>query len=204
VSAWLSIVIPTAGSRPDGLLRTLDSIHFQSGAAAIEVLVVADTNALDDRGHFDLLRAAYARYGRAWRWLEHDGGLHCYGQPQRSFGARQASGEWVAFSQDDNILAPHALSSIWLAVCQEPRPRPLFFRTLTFWGELVWRERTLELGNIDADCLVLPREVAAQVTWGLRYEGDFDAASDAARLSGGDVGWREETIAIARPESVWW
>jgi hypothetical protein len=205
VSPWLSIVIPTAGQQHAGLKRTLDSIRYQPATGDVEVLVVADTHALPG-GIFDRLRDEVADAYVGQRWLEHDGGIHCYGQPQRSFGARQARGEWVAFSQDDNILAEDALSAIWTALVQEPRERPLFFRMQTYWRETVWRAPSLQMGNIDADCLVLPQHVASEITWGLRYEGDFDAAVAVMQRADGDVGWREEMIAIARPdqEHVWW
>jgi hypothetical protein len=112
----------------------------------------------------------------------------------------------VAFSQDDNILAADTLTSVWFEVCQSPHKRPLFFKVLTPWRETIWRERSLYQANIDADCLVFPRELAREITWGLRYEGDFDAAVSAMQRASGDVGWCEQQIAIARPdaEHVWW
>jgi glycosyltransferase involved in cell wall biosynthesis len=202
---WLSIVLPTSARRHAELFRTLESIQQQK-VAGVEVVVVADTYATTDRARFDLLRDEVVDLRAGTRWLEHDGGLNCWGQPQRSFGARQSRGDWVAFTQDDNILAQNAINTIALALKQEPRKRPLFFRVLTAWREPVWRTPHLVISNIDADCLVLPHAIAEQVTWGLRYEGDFDAAVQASSLAGGDVGWRDETIAIARPdlEHVWW
>jgi len=202
---WLSIVLPTSARRHAELFRTLASIQQQK-QLDVEVLVVADVHGATDRARFDLLREEIAGLRTGVQWLEHDGGVNCYGQPQRSFGSRQAKGEWVAFSQDDNILARGAVNTIWLALCQERKKRPLFFRVLTPWREQVWRTPQLVLSNIDADCLVLPRDIAQRVTWGLRYEGDFDAAVEASKLARGDVGWRDEEIAIARPEQehIWW
>jgi hypothetical protein len=124
--------------------------------------------------------------------------------PQRTYGARQAHGDWVAFSQDDNILAQDSLSAIWQAASSQAHQRPLFFRARMYWGQIVWYEPRLGLGNIDADCLVLPQAIARETTWGLRYEGDFDAAVAAHTLADGDVEWREELIALARPAGVWW
>jgi glycosyltransferase involved in cell wall biosynthesis len=201
---WLTIVIPTIG-RADGLERTLESIERQA-REDVEVLVVGDCHAPATP---DALRAAHQvilRRSSRYRWMEYDGGQHCYGQPQRTYGGRQALGEWVAFSQDDNILTADALASIWRAVCEEPHKRPLFFRWLAPWRETIWRDKSLQLGNIDADCIMLPQMLAREVTWGLRYEGDFDAAADAMQRNAGDVGWRDELIAVARPgpEHIWW
>jgi hypothetical protein len=48
--------------------------------------------------------------------------------------------------------------------------------------------------------------MAHEVTWGLRYEGDFDAARQAHELARGDVGWIDEVVAIARATDTdyWW
>lgn len=198
---WLSVVIPTVGR--DSLRLTLDSIRAQPESEGVEVLVVADTFG----GLTPALEQARARveeYG--FTWLEHDAGQHCVGQPQRTYGAKHARAPWVWFSQDDNIAAEDALSAIELAAEAEPHPRPLFFRFLSYWRDTIWRTRVLRLGDIDADCLVFPRAIARNVVWGMRYEGDYDAAYQAAQLSGGDVGWCDEVISIARPaaEHLWW
>jgi hypothetical protein len=206
VSPWLTLVIPTRLERREGLLRTLESVRRQPHAEMVEVLVVVDTHGLVDPAAHAQLREDLQSLRLRHRWLECDAGIHCYGQPQRSLGGQRALGEWIAYSQDDNILTRDALSSIWAAVCEQPHKRPLFFRIETYWGDTVWREPALMMGNIDADCLVFPRALARDVTWGLRYEGDFDAALSAMQYVQGDVDWRAETIALARPseEAVWW
>jgi hypothetical protein len=86
------------------------------------------------------------------------------------------------------------------------KPRPMFFRFLAYWGKIIWRTPTLGMGNIDADCLVFPRDIARQVEWGLRYEGDYDAAVSATTLAGGDVAWCDQVISISRPrpDQLWW
>jgi hypothetical protein len=211
VKPWLSIVIPTTGQRRDGLLRTLNSIQQQPAAlrSGVEVVVVVDTHGYGEASVLSFLEESTLTFGPEdlnYTWLELDAGIHCYGQPQRTYGAQHARGEWMAFSQDDNCLVADALHSVWLEVCRSPRKRPLFFKVLTPWREEVWREELLYQGNIDADCLVFPRALAQEVTWGLRYEGDFDAAVDAMQRAQGDVGWCGEQIAIARPEQehIWW
>jgi hypothetical protein len=201
VTPWLTVVIPTVGR--DSLQMTLDAIAAQPESAGLEVLVVADTFG----GRTDQLKQARARVELAgYTWLEHDAGLHCVGQPQRTFGARQAHAPWVWFGQDDNVPAQDSLASIELAIDQQKHPRPLFFRMHTHWGVEIWSTPQLALGNIDADCLVFPRAIAKQVDWGLRYEGDYDAASRAFELTDGDVGWIDQVVSIARPQpgQFWW
>ena len=205
-SPWLSIVIPTLG-RPS-LAQTLDAIDAQPDTFldGVEVLVVADSlggrsaQLEEVRDHL----ACERPLGR-YRYLEHDGGVHCYGQPQRSYGARQARGKWVWFGQDDNCASSEALLGIRHATLKFSTAGVLVFRVRTYWGDTVWREPTLRMSNVDADCLVMRREIAASVTWGLRYEGDYDAAVEAAALSE-RVEFVDEIIALARPEADqrWW
>ena len=189
MTPWLSVVIPTVG-RP-GLRLTLESISAQPESEGVEVLVVADTFG----GYSsELVRARTIVEYQGYRWCEHDAGRHCVGQPQRTYGARTATAPFVWFSQDDNIAAPDALAAIELAIDKQPRIRPLFFRFLSYWREEIWREPVLRLGNIDADCLVFPRAIAHEVEWGMRYEGDFDAA--AARL-------RARAVAMSAGATRW-
>jgi hypothetical protein len=205
MSPWLSVVIPTIG-RPT-LHQTLDSIDAQPESGEVEVLVVADTHGGFTGGLLEVqARIDRERDHDRYVWLEVDGGQHCWGQPQRTAGARLASAEWVWFSQDDNIAAAGAFAAIQRVVDHLDRPRPLFFRWLSPWRELIWRDQHLVLGNIDADCIVLPKRIAAQIEWGLRYEGDFDAAVAAVHLAGDELVWCESLVSIAHPGMAdrWW
>jgi hypothetical protein len=201
VIPWLSVVIPTVGR--ESLYNTLASIRIQPESSGVEVLVVGDT--FGGYSH-QLNNARQIAEGEGYRWLEYDAGVHCVGQPQRTHGAKNASAPWVWFSQDDNIAAIDSLAAIEVAIDEQPRPRPIFFRFLSYWRETIWRSPHLTLGNIDADCLVFPRHIAQKVEWGLRYEGDFDAATRALEISGGDVAWVDEIVSISRPstELLWW
>ena len=198
---WLSVVIPTIGR--DSLELTLESLEAQPEREGVEVLVVADTFG-GASPNLDRARACVLEHGHSW--LEHDAGQHMVGQPQRTYGARVARAPWVAFTQDDNISAADALGTIELVIDRQPHPRPIFFRFVAPWRETIWRWPHLMVGNIDADCLVFPQDIAQQVEWGLRYVGDYDAAEQAFHLAGGDVYWCEEIISIARPdtEHLWW
>jgi hypothetical protein len=201
VTPWLSVVIPTVGR--DSLQQTIASLVAQPESAGLEIVVVADTfGGLTP----SLFQARMAVEAGGYRWCEYNAGFHCVGQPQRSFGAKVATAPWVWFSQDDNVAAQDSLAAIETAIDVQPRIRPLFFRFLAPWRETIWRSPELWLGNIDADCLVLPRAIAQEVDWGLRYEGDYDAAQRALEISGGDVAWVDEIVSIARPstELMWW
>jgi hypothetical protein len=205
MTPWLSVVIPTVGRAT--LHQTLDSLDAQPEAGGVEVLVVGDTYGGLTGGLLEVqARISRERDPARYVWLEVDGGQHCWGHPQRTAGARLANAPWIWFTQDDNIASAGAFAAIQLGIAAQVQPRPLFFRWLAPWRELIWRSQHLELGNIDADCLVLPHTLAENIEWGLRYEGDFDAAVRAFNLVGGDVDWREDLISIARPWPAdrWW
>ena len=205
---WLSIVIPTIGRAE--LVQTLDAIDAQPEhlLEGVEVLVVGDSHGgqtpqLEQAEEHVVSERPLGRY----RYLEHDGGTHCYGHPQRTFGAAQARGEWVWFGQDDNVASAEALRAIRAATHLRTSPSLCIFRTVTYWREIVWRAPDIGPvpGNVDADCLVMRRDVASAVKWGERYEGDYDAAVEAATLSK-DIAWLDEVVSIARPakEHRWW
>lgn len=202
MTPWLSVVIPTIGR--DTLADTILSYSAQVAETDdVEVLVVGDSNGgVTDR----LVWAEHLCEDLGARYINYAGDLRMVGQPQRNAGQRLAHGDWIAFSQDDNVSDKHALEAIAAAVAQQDHPRPMFFRWLAPWRELIWRVPVLELTNIDADCLVIPRRLAGSVTWGMRYQGDFDACHSAMLAADGDVAWRQEVISIARPsaEHLWW
>ena len=201
MTPWLTIVIPTIGRQT--LEDTLTSLRVQPESDGIEVLVVADTHG-PINAQLNYCHKRVEDLG--FDWLELDAGVNCVGQPQRTYGAKVASAPWVWFSQDDNIAAEHSLMAIQSAIEAQPRARPLFFQMQTYWGARIWQTPVLSQGNIDADCLVFPRDIARQVEWGLRYEGDLDAAVRAFNLTGGDVAWVDELVSVGRPavEQLWW
>jgi cellulose synthase/poly-beta-1,6-N-acetylglucosamine synthase-like glycosyltransferase len=94
VRPWLSVVIPTAGTRREGLLRTLESVRQQQPGDSVEVLVVADTYQLQDPSPLDVLQSELQHCNVRYRWLEHDGGVHCFGQPQRSIALGRPADVW--------------------------------------------------------------------------------------------------------------
>lgn len=200
---WLSIVIPTMGR--DELRHTLDSINSQIQHSAIQIIVVGDTHGGMTP---ELARAKAHVYQRGARylWLEHDGGLHMFGQPQRQYGMEKAAGAWIMFSADDNILTNGAISNIWQSICSVPYAAPMLFQVRTWQAGVVWQRQAIENGNVDADCFVVPNESSKLGRWENAYNGDFYFMHATAQLWEGRVHWRDDLIALARPQSNehWW
>jgi hypothetical protein len=189
----LSVIIPSVG-RP-GLPRTLASIRDQGHPDAVEIVVVGDTHAGTFRHALADMSGLCAFYYA--RYLEHDGGGHMVGHPQRQHGMAQARGEWLAFSQDDNVLTPGAIDAIRDALVGTPGPR--LFRVSPRPGCVVWDQLgCLAVGHIDADCLVVPNVPARLGTWTSRYAGDADMIAETVARWGGTARW--DTALIARQQ----
>jgi len=200
---WLTIVVPTIG-RPE-LSRTLDSIDKQHDVSAVQVLVVADTFGGRTQ-ELEKARVSVFQRGPRYRWLEHDGGQHMVGQPQRQYGMEHAAGQWIAFTADDNILEKGALAAIWHEVAALPHAMPMLFKVRTWQAGVVWQRRELLLGNIDADCMVVPNIPEKLGKWHNVYAGDFHFAEDTATLWGYELHWADAQISLARPgeTELWW
>lgn len=191
----VSIIIPTIG-RPS-LEALLDSIPTDEHDPLLEVVIIGDSHACDFKAAIEI---AHERFDRPrLRWYTHDGGKHAWGHPQRNYGMLKASGEWLVFSQDDNIFAPDAFEVIAQAIRAQPYPRPLLFKIMTWQSGVVWRNPRLAEGDIDADCIVVPNLATKLGQWGERYNGDYDFILSTYNLWWGDVAWRPELIATALP-----
>jgi hypothetical protein len=172
------VIVPTIG-RPT-LAATLSSLRRQARPTELEIIVVGDTHA----GTWGRVLAgapptceAYGAY-----YVEHDGGSHCYGQQQRQHGQALARGHWLAWLQDDDVWSDGALAGIRPFLQYQ---RPLLFKAATRFGGVVWREPGLELGNVDANCLVVPNDPARLGRWGLAYTGDYDMIRETVAHWGG-------------------
>lgn len=192
----ISVIIPTI-ARPT-LAPLLDSIPDDDD---VEVVIVADVhNMAGEPERAARINAARERYAAVHSWIDFDAGINCYGQPQRNVGMSKAQGQWLAFSQDDNMFAPDAFDSIRRAILDQPHPRPLLFKVMTWQAGIVWINRgVLQIGEIDADCIVVPNMPERLARWTTRYNGDWDFISGTVHLWQRDIAWRDELIASALP-----
>lgn len=193
----LSIIIPTAGRRPDGLRRVLDSIALQKPRFPIEVLVVGDAT----RGPLEDAEAI-AVQNRAM-YLEHADPDSIVGHAQRQAGMAAAAGRWLHCMADDDIYTPDALLTIAAAIREQKKPyQPLLFRVNTWQAGLVWTRHQLYEGGIDAECIVTPNVPGRLGVWTKdRYNGDFDFIHQTVANFGGAV-WRPEIISLCRPRAA--
>lgn len=191
----LSVVIPTAGVRLDGLGRLFDSIDRQPERDAVEVVVVGD--AFD--GPLPRVRDAVWARGPRYRYAEHAGPVRCWGHPQRGHGDGLARGEYLVHGADDNIFTEGAFAAIFRALDGLVEPVPLLFQVRTWQAGKVWKEPRLAHGDIDADCIVAPNDPSRLGVWTNRYEGDWDFIRATCQRYAERQVWVPDLIGLARP-----
>jgi glycosyltransferase involved in cell wall biosynthesis len=185
----LSIIIPTIGR--DTLPRALRSLLPQL-APGDEVLVVGD----GVQPYADAVCAGVDQV----RYLETPE-THCFGNAQRQAGMAHATGDALAFLDDDDVARPRALAVMRAALAQFP-DRVLICRFIDQHGLVLWRTPAIVQGNVSTQQIVVPNRPNWIGTWGDRYEGDLDfIQSTVARWPGGAgaVGWVPNVIADFRP-----
>jgi glycosyltransferase involved in cell wall biosynthesis len=126
MSPQISVVMPTF-LRPDLLERCLDALMIQDlSPAAFEIVVVDD--ARSDPTRFFV--AEFARrhpQGPRIRYIRPADG-HRGPAAARNAGWRAATGEVVAFTDDDTVPTPNWLSQGWLAMAPD---------TMAAWGHVI-------------------------------------------------------------------
>lgn len=118
-----------------------------------------------------------------------------YGTVQRDHGIANATGEYIAFCDDDDVFTPDALATVRAAIAEHPGV-PLLFRMDTLHSGVLWADRVVREGNVGTPMIVTPR-YADIPKWhddGDPYTGDhrfIRRVTDAH-----SVEWREDVICI--------
>lgn len=146
----ISIITPTA--RPGNLAHALTYFRAQhTDGIDYEFIVVQEGGYAE----FDLLR-----YGPRFRILRQ--GLHAdCGAAARDLAIREATGEFVAFWDDDNIYHPHALASVLSTVSGHDVG---IVRT-RHQGLIIPSGPCIKSGDIDTMCFAVRRDLARRVPW---------------------------------------
>ena len=197
----LSIIVPTVG-RPS-LARTLRSLCRQRSLLPWEGILVGDTFAGTWKEQLPLARAL-AGQATHLSYVEHDGGCHAWGHPQRNAGVQHARGRYLAWLGDDDVYLPGALEAIHRAITARPPgdERVFLFRWIAPWKQVLWHTAGfLAESHIDAECIVCPNVPEKLGEWTPRYQGDYDFIRTTVHHFGGPerVIWQPEVIAQAQP-----
>ena len=197
----LSVIVPTVG-RPS-LARTVRSLLKQGDWLPWEAVLVGDTHSGRWAEQLPTARALAATDPRL-SYVEHDGGVHMVGHPQRNHGATVARGTYLSWLGDDDVYLEGAFRSIARALHRyEDDPRVFLFRWISPWKQVYWEQAGfLAQDHIDAENIVCPNVPDKLGVWNpARYQGDFDFVRETVEKWGGveRVVWQPEIIAQAQP-----
>jgi glycosyltransferase involved in cell wall biosynthesis len=203
----ISAIIPTAAADLDRiamLRRSMQSALHQL-AEGDEILVAADTT----DSPLDAVRELCGRLGQeapegtCVRFVPHTPGHHDFGHSQINAAMKAAKGEYLTFSDDDDIWADGAFEAIRAYAGELVRPAPMLFRFKSYHGPCYWlAPGLLGQGFIGGHCIVTPNIPSLLGEWGARYEGDWDFIEGTLQkwaAVGVAPVWVNRLIAIARP-----
>jgi len=169
----LSILIPTIGR--DTLKRAVESI---STSPEIQIVLVGDGEFL---GSF-LYTAQVGENGFTI--------IHRFprsgdcGYSARNIGLPAATGEWLAFMDDDDYFTPEGVRTI-LEYCNSHHEKPAVFKMQRLaFGDTLWHVPELRLANQGQQQFVC-RNSPHLPRWQTHYSADFDWMKAVASSVGG-------------------
>ena len=183
----LSIIVPTIG-RPT-LKRTLESIRGQQLVDGDEVVVVQDGPPDDETSRI------FKQSGLPGRDLAVGHRAADFGGTPRNLGMVHASGDYLAFIDDDDTYRPGAFAAIRKAITRHPG-RPLMFRVyVTGRKETIWQDKTVRPANVGTHMIVTPNRPNLLGEWGRHRGSDFAfVVSTLRRWPPGSLVWCPEII----------
>lgn len=200
----LSVICPTVGG--GDLRRMLDSIVAQRLEYGDEVIIAEDTTDRIDPLVEEttlLYRSLLQTHGVTVQLLRVSGANgHDWGNSQRNRAIELAKGDYLTFMDDDDVYVVGAFESIRRAAeVFWPERRPMVFRFVTPWREILWQRRAVIETRIGGHQFVPPNDPEKLGRWSERYAADFDfIASTLAHYRMEELVWRAELIAITRPD----
>lgn len=181
----LSVLVATTG-RPT-LERTLQSIASQLRPAD-QLIVIAATDDIARRAA--VFGATFVQAPRGGDW----------GASERAVGIHHATGDYVAFLDDDDIWTTDARELIEQEIVTHSG-RPIICRMqIAATGELLWRDgcQIARMGNMGTPMMILPTAKAKAGKWGRRYGNDFEYWA-SMQWPADQIVWSSAVIASIRP-----
>lgn len=181
----VSILVATIG-RPT-LERTLQSITSETRPGD-QVIVIGATQAIGDRALAYGCTFVKAPPGNDW------------GGSERTVGIHHATGDYVAFLDDDDVYLPGWRAAMDNAMVNHPG-RPIIFKMHIAWtGGTLWADPVLRMGNVGTPMLFLPNDARTKRgQWGRKYGGDFKFI-ESLQLPPASIVWDSAVIASIRPK----
>lgn len=121
--------------------------------------------------------------------------MNMWGNPQRNLGMAKATGDWLAFIDDDDYYVP-GHREIQEQAMIEARGMPILFRMKYPSGNILWKDKRIYPGNVSTPMILVPNNKEMLHYWeGRRNTADYIFISKWKWPRTKTV-WREEIIAL--------
>jgi glycosyltransferase involved in cell wall biosynthesis len=128
-----------------------------------------------------------------------------YGNVERQIGVERATGDYLAFLDDDNYYVPGHRALQASAIAEAP-DRPTLFRIQYPSGRVLWDRKRVKNGNVDSQMILVPNRKEMLSPWGARKKGghrcgDFNFVN-CWQWTWRVINWREDIICQMGREDV--
>jgi glycosyltransferase involved in cell wall biosynthesis len=185
-----SVIIPTCGR--ETLRRTLRSVRNAGIDPLDEVLVVGD----GPQPVAERICGDFSGTGLPVIYI-HGPTTHGFGGAQRNFGMDAASRDCFLYMDDDDEYVEECFPAIRKVVSENPG-QAILAKMKHRSGVVIWTDKTIRVGNVGTQMIVMPNMREYLVRWPDNYEGDFHFISGVVR-KGIPVCWWDRQIAIHHP-----
>lgn len=185
IPGTVSVLVATLG-RPT-LERALTSITSQTKEGD-QVLVIGATPEIEARAKAAGCDFVQCPPGNNW------------GGREREVGLQHATGEYVAFLDDDDIYFPDALDAMHAAMKTHPGQATIFKMHIAWTDGYLWTDPVLVMGNVGTPMVLLPNTpLVRRGRWGMDYGNDFGYL-ESIKLKQDDVNWDPFVVASIKPK----
>lgn len=181
----MTVTYMVATSGRVGLDAALNSIVTQA-MPGDQVLVIGATP--------DIAKAA-GHYGCSYVFCPPG---HDWGASERNMAVPYATGDYLAFMDDDDEAVMGSRVAMETAFTQHPGQPFIFKMHYPGPGHTLWSAKALVQGNVGTPMFVLPNQPEKLGTWGSEYGGDFTFIS-SCQWDTFDYVWVDSVIARIRP-----
>lgn len=119
-----------------------------------------------------------------------------WGNPQRNKAMARATGDYLAFIDDDDMYAPGARKIMEQAIKENTNNSPILFRIKYPNGQIIWKQKSVVPGNISTQMILVPNKKDMLYHWkDGRNMADFIFV-DHWKWPKDQIIWRQEIIAL--------